>query len=262
VYTLHIILMSLFIVKSNKISSIFARVKLQKMLIIITGASKGIGFEMVKQFSQQSKNLVIAISRNTESLSALVKKENTHSILPLKADITNPLHHKKIQQLVKSLNLPVDILIHNAGQIVNKPFEKITAKELHSVYNTNVFAPFMLTQTLLPIMGKKNKSHIVNISSMGGFQGSSKFSGLSAYSSSKTALSGLTECLAEELKDKNIAVNCLALGAVQTEMLSKAFPGYKAPLKPHEMAKFICNFALTGHLYFNGKILPVSSSTP
>jgi NAD(P)-dependent dehydrogenase (short-subunit alcohol dehydrogenase family) len=111
-------------------------------------------------------------------------------------------------------------------------------------------------------MGKKNKAHIVNISSMGGFQGTSKFPGLSAYSSSKAALSGLTECLAEELKDKNIAVNCLAIGAVQTEMLAKAFPGYKAPLSAKQMAEFICNFSLTGHLYFNGKIIPVSSTTP
>ena len=97
---------------------------------------------------------------------------------------------------------------------------------------------------------------------MGGFQGSTKFAGLSAYSSSKSALSGLTECLAEELKDRNIAVNCLALGAVQTEMLGKAFPGYKAPLSAAKMAEFICEFALTGQLFFNGKIIPVSSTTP
>ncbi len=134
-------------------------------------------------------------------------------------------------QTIKSLNLQLDVLINNAGQIVNKPFAKITEKELQAVYATNVFAPFTLIQTLLPVMTKKSRAHIVNIGSMGGFQGSSKFPGLSAYSSSKTALSGLTECLAEELKPNNIAVNCLALGAVQTEMLAKAFPGYKAPLK-------------------------------
>jgi NAD(P)-dependent dehydrogenase (short-subunit alcohol dehydrogenase family) len=97
---------------------------------------------------------------------------------------------------------------------------------------------------------------------MGGFQGSAKFKGLSAYSSSKSALAGLTECLAEELKEKNIAVNCLAIGAVQTEMLNKAFPGYQAPLKANEMAAFISEFAVNGHKYFNGKIIPVSSSTP
>lgn len=231
------------------------------MLIIITGASKGIGFEMVKHFSKNSKNLIIAISRHTDSLSKFVKEKNTHSILPIKADITNPLHQKKIYKTLKALNLPLDILINNAGEILNKPFDKISAKELQSVYNTNVFGPFMLIQSLLPLLNSK-KAHVVNIGSMGGFQGSSKFSGLSAYSSSKNALSGLTECLAEELKSRNISVNCLALGAVQTEMLGKAFPGYKAPLNAKEMAEFICDFSLNGQKYFNGKIIPASSSTP
>jgi 3-oxoacyl-[acyl-carrier protein] reductase len=232
------------------------------MTILITGASKGIGFEMVKQFSENPNTLVIAVSRNIVSLTKLIDQKNTHSILPIKADITSSVAQKKIVKTLKALGLKVDILINNAGEIVNKPFEKITTKELQSVYNTNVFGPFTLIQSLLPLFNKKNRSHIVNISSMGGFQGSAKFAGLSAYSSSKSALSGLTECLAEELKTKNISVNCLAIGAVQTEMLSKAFPGYKAPLKPNEMASFICNFALTGHTYFNGKIIPVSSTTP
>lgn len=232
------------------------------MLILVTGASKGIGFEMVKRFSKNPNTLVIAVSRNTEALTKLVKQKNTTSILPLKADITKDSDQKKIFRTIKSLDLGLDLLINNAGQIVNKPFEKISPKELHSVYNTNVFAPFTLIQTLLPLLNKKNKSHIVNISSMGGFQGSAKFAGLSAYSSSKSALSGLTECLAEELKDRNIAVNCLALGAVQTEMLSKAFPGYKAPLSAANMAEFICEFALSGQHFFNGKIIPVSSTTP
>lgn len=232
------------------------------MLILVTGASKGIGFEMVKRFSKNPNTLVIAVSRNTDSLTKLVKQKNTTSILPLKADITKESDQKKISHTIKSLDLGLDILINNAGQIVNKPFEKISTKELQSVYNTNVFAPFTLIQTLLPLLNKKNKSHIVNISSMGGFQGSAKFAGLSAYSSSKSALSGLTECLAEELKDRNIAVNCLALGAVQTEMLGKAFPGYKAPLSAAKMAEFICEFALTGQHFFNGKIIPVSSTTP
>jgi 3-oxoacyl-[acyl-carrier protein] reductase len=232
------------------------------MLILITGASKGIGFEMVKILSENPGNLIIAVSRNTEPLDKLVRRHNTHTVLPLKADLTKPAHQKKIYQTIKSLNLQVDVLVNNAGFIVNKPFEKISAKELQAVYATNVFAPFTLIQTLLPLMNKKTRSHVVNIGSMGGFQGSSKFPGLSAYSSSKTALSGLTECLAEELKTKNIAVNCLALGAVQTEMLGKAFPGYKAPLQAKEMAAYICNFALSGQKYFNGKIIPVSSTTP
>lgn len=232
------------------------------MLILITGASKGIGFELVNQFSKDPGNLILAVSRNTEAIEKLIRTKNIHTVLPVKADITKAAQRKKIFQNIKSLKLELDVLVNNAGHIVNKPFEKITEKELQLVYATNVFAPFSLIQTLLPLMNKSRRSHIVNIGSMGGFQGSSKFPGLSAYSSSKTALSGLTECLAEEFKSKNIAVNCLALGAVQTEMLARAFPGYKAPLKAIQMAEFICHFAATGQNYFNGKIIPVSSTTP
>ncbi len=232
------------------------------MLILITGASKGIGFELVKHFAKNGKHLVLAVSRNTQTIHELINKSALHSVLAIKADITKATGLKSISQTIRKLDLPLDVLINNAGMIVNKEFEKISEKELRSVYDTNVLAPFLLIQSLLPFMGKHKKAHIVNISSMGGFQGSAKFPGLSAYSSSKTALSGLTECLAEEFKSKNIAVNCLALGAVQTEMLSKAFPGYKAPLKPQQIAKYIADFSLTGQEYFNGKIIPVSSTTP
>lgn len=232
------------------------------MLVIITGASKGIGYELTKLFMQQPNYAVMGIARNCDSLIKLNKNKAYSNLLPIQADITKEQDILKIYKQVKLLNLPVVSLVNNAGQIVNKSFEKISKKELHNVYSTNVFAPFILVQKLLPFLGKKVCTHVVNISSMGGFQGSSKFSGLSAYSSSKAALSGLTECLAEEFKSKNIAVNCLAIGAVQTQMLSKAFPGYQAPITPTQMASYIFEFTINGHNYFNGKILPVSLSTP
>lgn len=231
------------------------------MLVVITGASKGIGFELTKQFLADEENTVIAISRSKEKLKDLQKKY-PDNLITVFGDLTNSKIIKQIADLVAKNGKKVAILINNAGSIVNKPFSKISFSELSNVYSVNVFAPFLLIQQLLPYLGKKTKSHILNIGSMGGFQGSSKFSGLSAYSSSKSAIAGLTECLAEELKEKNIAVNCLAIGAVQTEMLTKAFPGYKAPLQPNQMAGFILEFALTGHQYFNGKIIPVSSTTP
>jgi 3-oxoacyl-[acyl-carrier protein] reductase len=231
------------------------------MLVIITGASKGIGFELMKEFVR-SEYMVVAISRNVKTIDAFIKKNNVHNVLPLQADISKKTGLDKISKTCKQLNKPIRIVINNAGEILVKPFAKISENEIRSVYQTNVFAPFLLAQKLLPWMGKNKNTHIVNISSMGGFQGSAKFAGLSAYSSSKAALAGLTECLAEELKDKNISVNCLAIGAVQTEMLAKAFPGYKAPLKASEMASYIHEFAVNGHKFFNGKILPVSSTTP
>jgi len=105
-------------------------------------------------------------------------------------------------------------------------------------------------------------SHVVTISSMGGVQGTMKFAGLSAYSSSKGAVITLSELLSEEYKDRGIAFNVLALGSVQTEMLAEAFPGYQAPVSAAEMATYIFDFTLTGHKFYNGKVLPVSSTTP
>jgi len=231
------------------------------MLVIITGASKGIGFELMKKFSK-TDFLVLAVSRNTKSIEACMKKNNYTNVMPVSADISSKKGLDKIVKLCKQLNKPVSILVNNAGLLISKPFKKITEKELAAIYSTNVFAPYLLTQALLPFMGKKVGTHIVNISSMGGVQGSAKFAGLSAYSSSKAALCGITECLAEEFKGTIISVNCLALGAVQTEMLQKAFPGYKAPLKASEMAEFVFMFAQEGQKYHNGKIIPVSLSTP
>ncbi|HWY12596.1 MAG TPA: SDR family oxidoreductase [Bacteroidia bacterium] len=231
------------------------------MFAVVTGASKGIGLEIVKQLAVDEDNTVLAVARSSKELN-LLKKSSPENIITFTGDITSPATLTKILALIKKNTKHVDVLINNAGFLVNKNFETISSKELFQAYNVNVFAAFLLTQKLLPLMGKKNKTHIINISSMGGVQGSSKFPGLSAYASSKAAIAGLTECLAEELKSKNIACNCLALGAVQTEMLEKAFPGYKAKITAKQMANFIIDFALTGHQYFNGKIIPVSSTTP
>ena len=97
---------------------------------------------------------------------------------------------------------------------------------------------------------------------MGGVNFTSKFPGLSLYSSSKAAISILTECLAEELMDLNIRVNAFALGAVQTEMLEKAFPGYESGISSQEMAKFIVNFINSSKNLINGQVIRVAKSNP
>ncbi|MEP7265115.1 MAG: SDR family oxidoreductase, partial [Bacteroidota bacterium] len=156
----------------------------------------------------------------------------------------------------------IDVLINNAGALVNKPFEQITMDDLQQCYLVNVFAPYLLIQHLLPLLKAASLAHVVNISSMGGFQGVQKFPGLSAYSSSKAALVNVTECLAEELKTTNVRINCLCLGAVTTEMLTEAFPGYQAPVTAAAMGDFIAKFALQNQEFMHGKIIPVALSTP
>jgi len=236
------------------------------MNIIVTGASRGIGRELVKILSSDTENTVIAIARNLPKLEQLrsecLAANLSSKVIVIACDISNEKEMEKMFSEIKKNVSTVTILINNAGAIVNKPFTEITKADMEYVYNVNVFSVVRTIQGVLPMMDIKRRSHIVNIGSVGGFQGSIKFAGLSAYSSSKAALASLTECLAEEYKDKNIAFNCLALGATQTEMLNEAFPGYQAPLSANEMAQFIANFSLTAQQYINGKVIPVSLSNP
>lgn len=223
--------------------------------IVITGTSRGIGLELVKIFADAGHR-ILALSRNEEPVKALGYK----NVDSFSFDITTESHLEEASDYIKENWGDVDILIHNAGAIINKPFEEITAEEFERVYKINVFGVAALTQNLLPLM--KRDGHVVTVSSMGGVQGSMKFPGLSAYSSSKGAVITLTELLAEEYKETGPSFNVLALGAVQTEMLEEAFPGYKAPLQPKEMAEYMAEFSLTGNKFYNGKLLQVSSSTP
>lgn len=229
------------------------------MNIIVTGASKGIGFELCKIFAKLDEvKQIIAIARDKKLLSRL----KSDKIRLLQLDINDLINDKPKTFLLDIKLNKVDILINNAGYLINKPFNDISSKEAEQIFRTNYHAPAKIISLLFPLLKKSKQAHIVNVSSMGGYQGSSKFAGLSHYSASKAAIAILSECLAEEYKDTNIKVNCLALGAVQTEMLENAFPGYKAPLKASEMAHFIVDFAINGSKYINGKIIPVSLSTP
>lgn len=223
--------------------------------IIVTGASRGIGFELVNLLTKAGHN-VLALSRNIDALDR-IDTENLHV---LATDISNESHLKKVEVFVSNKWQQIDIIIHNAGKLISKPFAKTTAIDFLDIFKVNVFAVAELTRLLLPHLVKG--SHIVTISSMGGIQGSMKFPGLAAYSSSKGAVIILTELLAEEYKEQGIAFNSLALGAVQTEMLAEAFPDYKAPTTAKEMASYIANFSLTGNQFYNGKVLQVSASTP
>jgi NAD(P)-dependent dehydrogenase (short-subunit alcohol dehydrogenase family) len=237
------------------------------MKILITGAGRGIGFETALSLAEDKKTIVWAVSRNVENLAALRKtaleRYGENRIETILFDLEkSPV--SDLVSLMKEKAGSLDVLINNAAMALVKPFGELTEADFERMYKINVFRPALLIQQLLPLLeGKKGgMSHVVNISSIGGFQGSVKFPGLSAYSSSKAALCGLTECLAEELKDKHIAVNALCLGSVNTEMLKQAFPGYLAPVNPEQMGRYIAWFAVNGHIFQNGKVIPVSLSTP
>lgn len=236
------------------------------MVILITGASRGIGAATAPLLTG-SGHTVLLVSRNKKRLEEVAGECNRQAgnelAHPLPFDLSDlsDLQEEFVSR-VKAVVPGIDGLINNAGKLINRPFTDFSPEAARSLFEINFFVPAQLIRICLPLMEASSLKHVVNISSMGGFQGSSKFPGLSYYSASKAALGSLTECLAEELKETGTRINALALGSVQTEMLSEAFPGYRAPLEPHEMGQFFSWFILEGGRYFNGKVLPVSLSTP
>jgi short-subunit dehydrogenase len=230
--------------------------------IIITGASSGIGFETAIELAIKG-HFVIALSRSKEKLANLqqitLSLNPDANLYPIVFDIVND-EYEGLVNFIKQNWGDFNILINNAGSLINKPFKELNEFDMADMFQSNVLGHFRVIKAMLPLLAQQ--SHILNIGSMGGYMGSSKFPGLSAYSASKSALHTLTECLAQELAADKISVNCLALGSAQTEMLEKAFPDYQSPVQAYEMGKYIADFALTGAKYFNGKILPVALTTP
>lgn len=223
--------------------------------VIITGTSRGIGFELAKLFAKEGHN-VLALSRSSKSINDL----NNKQITAIPFDLNRKEDYTLVTEFLTENWKTVDVLINNAGALLNKPFLEISTEEFINVYKVNVFGVAEITKTVLPFI--KKEGHVLTISSMGGVQGSVKFPGLSAYSSSKGAVITLTELWAEEFKESGPSFNVLALGAVQTEMLEEAFPGYEAPTTAIEMATYIKEFSLNGQKFYNGKMLQVSNSTP
>lgn len=225
--------------------------------IVIVGASRGIGKELVEILSQDERNLIVALARNTSSLDEFRETANVqiHAF-----DLNIETVRTSAEKIFQNISM-IDILINNAGKLVNKPFLELTKEDLQESYQVNVIGVMETVQAAIPKMIETG-GHIVNISSMGGFQGTVKFAGLAAYSTSKAAVASFTELLAEEYKDTKIKVNCLCLGSAQTEMLEEAFPGFQAPVSANQMAVYIADFSLSAHEWMHGRIIPVSLTTP
>jgi len=220
--------------------------------IVVTGTSSGIGYEICAQAAKLNYN-VISVSRNIKPLSKI------DGILCYSVDITDKKSINAFVEDLRKRKIKIDILINNAGYLSNELFSETSYKSFKDTFDVNVFGLAEITRSLIPFITKIG--HVINISSIGGVNGSKKFPGLAVYSSSKAAVIALTEVLAEEYSD-GPSFNVLALGAVQTKMLKEAFPDYNADTKPEEMAKYIIDFALNGSNLFNGKLISVSNSNP
>lgn len=223
------------------------------MNVIITGASRGIGLEMVIQLMDNPAiDKIFILTRNTHPVFTHKKVEVIATDF-LKADWLGKVNIP--------FDVPIHLLINNSGYLYNAGADVTPIHEVERMTKINFLAPFQLVQHVLPQL-KLGKAHLINIGSMGGFTGSAKFPGLAAYSATKSAAATLSECWAEEFKSFGIKSNCLALGAVNTEMLKEAFPGYVADIDAPKMAKGIIDFALNFDGLINGKVIPLSVSVP
>jgi short-subunit dehydrogenase len=231
-------------------------------VVIVTGASRGVGHATAKELALVHGRTVLAIARDAERLAALQAEcaGGEGSIEPLAVDLADPAGLARVREALKRRR--VIGLVNATGLLIKREFGNWTADDAQKLFHLNAAVPLLLAQALQAELDGTPPAHIVNIGSMGGFQGSVKFPGLAFYSASKAAVANLTECMAEEFKDRGVRCNCLCIGAVDTDMLRAAFPGYQAPVSAAQMGAYVARFVLEGHNYFNGKVLPVALSTP
>jgi short-subunit dehydrogenase len=227
-----------------------------KSNIIITGVSSGIGQEILNNLKlDDSIGSVFAIT--SQPTDAKLAVDGKIRFIPI--DYSNAESIDKLSSIIG--DIPIHGVILNAGLLDKVKQGTIDHKQLLGTFNVNTFYPILILQAINNNI-ISGKAHVIGIGSMGGFQGASKFPGLSIYSASKSALSTFIECYAQEMFNNGVRANTLALGAVNTKMLNKAFPGYEAPVNAKDISKYILDFLFHGGDFITGKVIPVSLVNP
>ena len=190
---------------------------LKNKICIVTGAGKGFGREIAKEFYAQGAKLAL-ITRSQSDINDLNSEFDSGRVLSVCGDVSDStVVAQFITQTIDKFGT-IDVLVNNAGMRFRKEFLEISEDELDQVLNVNLKSIVFLSQKVLPYMIEKNRGKIINMSSIAGTLG---FANLSGYVMSKAAIVGLTKSLAVELSDKNIQVNALAPGFCKTSYFEK-----------------------------------------
>jgi NAD(P)-dependent dehydrogenase (short-subunit alcohol dehydrogenase family) len=190
---------------------------LKDKVCIVTGAGKGFGEEIAKEFYAQGAKLAL-ITRSQEDIDNLMVKFDSERVLSICGDVSDGnIVSQFISQTINKFGV-IDVLVNNAGMRFRKEFLDIDNSELDQVLNVNLKSVVSLCQEVLPYMVKNNGGKIINMSSIAGTLG---FSDLSGYVMSKAAIIGLTKSLAVEFAGKNIQINALAPGFCKTSYFEK-----------------------------------------
>ena len=183
------------------------------MVILITGASRGIGREIAITLSKEGHKIIANYNKSEEQAKEL-EKQNTN-IEIFKADVSKRNEvQNMVQEIIKKYG-KIDVLINNAGISENKLFTNVTDEDWNRMINTNLYSAFCVSQEVIPYMIHEKNGCIINISSVWGIVGSSCET---IYSIAKAGIDGMTKSLAKELGPSNIRVNSVAPGAIDTEM--------------------------------------------
>lgn len=190
---------------------------MEKKIIIVTGASRGIGKEIAKTLAKEGHTVIANYNKSEKEAQKLkeeLKKENKE-IEIYKADISKEEEIKKMVEYTIKKYKKIDILINNAGIDKIQLSTEVTKKDWDEIINTNLYGTFYITQQVTKNMIQNKKGKVINISSIWGQIGASMEV---VYSISKAGVDGLTKALAKELGPSGIQVNSIAPGFIKTEM--------------------------------------------
>jgi 3-oxoacyl-[acyl-carrier protein] reductase len=241
---------------------------LENKTAVITGSNKGIGLEILKNFSKNKAN-IFACARNIDEgfLSNIktIQENYNNKIIPIELDLANENKVKEAANEILSFDKSIEILVNNAGTIQTSLFQMSSKKKLNEIFEINFFSQTIFTQFILKSIVKKKKGSIIYISSSASLDGNE---GRSSYASSKAALNAQAKVLSRELGGINIRVNVIAPGLTDTDMMSNNTPkniieetiskvSLKRVGKPEEIANTALYLASDLSSYVTGQILRV-----
>lgn len=214
---------------------------------IITGATRGVGRACARTFSATGYNVTL-FGRNSDLLNKIVEeiKERSGGVLGVKGDVRNPSDVRDaVEKTLRNFG-HIDVLVNNAGVGYGLiPLTEFSDKQWHETIDTNLTGVYYFTKAVIPAMKPRRSGIIINISSGAGRHG---IGGLSAYCASKFGVIGLTESVAEEVKQYGIKVVALCPGGINTEMHRAIFPEHEPEglLTPEEVAQKILSLSDPG----------------
>lgn len=235
-------------------------------VVLITGASRGIGKSIAEGFCKSGATVFVTAKTNMERLDNLTKNYRMAKVYPYRLDLDNPDEIKPLFDFISSKEGRLDIMICNAGITIDKLILRLTKDEIEKVIKVNLESALLCAKYAAELMIKKRYGRIIFIGSVSGLIGNV---GQSVYSSSKSALSGLTKTLAKELGSRGITVNTIAPGFVETEMVEALPQDYVRKVKesiptkrfatPEEIAATVLFLSSDESSFFTGQVLVVDS---